>query len=185
MNLENLPISMLQANLDHTPQFPLPTPFSLRGYQPGDEANWVNIHLKADKYSDISNQLFFKEFGEDSALLAERQFYLCHETGAAIGTASAWFNPNYNEQAFGKVHWVALDPAYQGQGLAKPLLTAVCNRLRALGHQQTYLHTSTARIPAINLYLNFGFIPEIRHQEDIRAWQVVKTVITHPALSDI
>ena len=72
-----------------------------------------------------------------------------------------------------RVHWVAIVPDHQGKGLAKPLLTAICNRLVEIGHDRAYLTTNTVRLPAINLYLAYGFEPEIDTDEDRRVWDGV------------
>ncbi len=64
-----------------------------------------------------------------------------------------------------RIHWVAIAPAYQGRGLAKPLVAAACLRLRALGHVWAYLTTSTSRLPAVSLYTKFG----IRSKENVVA----------------
>lgn len=93
--------------------------------------------------------------------------------GEAIGTATAWFD-TYRGQLYGLVHWVAIIPQQQGRGLAKPLLTAVCNRLRDLHHQGAYLITGTVRIPAIKLYLKFGFVPDIKSEQDAEAWRSIQ-----------
>jgi GNAT superfamily N-acetyltransferase len=149
-------IIMIRDNLDQIPDFVLPRGFDLRMYQSGDEKSWETIQFAADKYNEISSTLFYKEFGHDVVTLEKRQFYLCADDHP-VGTATAWFDVNFKGKEYGLVHWVAILPTYQGLGLAKPLMTAVCRRLKELGHVRAYLTTSTARIPAINLYEKFGF----------------------------
>lgn len=185
MSEENLDLYMIRATLANLPEFSLPASYTIRWYQPGDEVHWLRIHLEADEYNHITPALFEREFGTDPILLAARQAYLCDRQGKPIGTASAWFKDNYKGQSYGRVHWVAILPAMQGRGLAKPLMSAVCRRLRELGHERAYLDTSAARLPAINLYLKFGFVPEIRGQEDLRAWRRVWEEIKHPVLEAI
>lgn len=94
--------------------------------------------------------------------------------GTPIGTATAWFDNDHNGLPCGRLHWVAMVPKLQGQGLAKPLLTTVCQRLRELGHTRAYLTTSSERIPAINLYLGFGFAPEIKDLHDSELWDDIQ-----------
>src|ERR1041385_1568619 len=164
-------IRMIRQNLDQIPEFELPGGYSLRWYQPGDEENWLQIHLAADRLQPISRELYVREFGSDAALLAQRQSYLVAPDGRAIGTATAWFKDNFEGRTFGRVHWVAIVPEFQGRGLAKPLMSKICRRLRELGHDCAYLTTSTARLPAIKLYLGFGFVPLIRTPEDAEVWK--------------
>jgi GNAT superfamily N-acetyltransferase len=165
-----IPVHMLREHLDQTPQFALPAPFTIRFYQPGDAETWVRVQREADQHHAITRGLFEREFGRHEPALRERQCFLCDGGGQAIGTATAWFNENYDGWPCGRVHWVAIVPSRQGQGLAKPLLSAVCNRLRELGHSRTYLITETVRVHAIKLYLKFGFGPVIRDAKDLSAW---------------
>ncbi len=165
---------MIREHLERIPQFALPSSFSIRWYQSGDAQAWVKIQQQADQYHSITPALFEREFGHNDAVLQDRQCFLCDASGQAIGTATAWFNDNYRGKPYGRVHWVALVPAMQGKGLAKPLLSAVCSRLRELNHTRAYLVTETARIPAINLYLKFGFVPEIKSANDLSAWREVE-----------
>ena len=166
----NAPVTMIRRDLEGLPEFPLPADYSIRGYLPGDEREWVRIHVMADLYNKITPELFRSEFGEDAAVLGRRQFYLLDPQGSAVGTATAWYDDNYHGQSFGRVHWVAIEPGSQGRGLSKPLMSKVCCTLRELGHERAYLSTSTVRIAAITLYLRFGFVPEIRTPEDAATW---------------
>jgi len=169
-----IPVHMLLGNLHDTPQFALPPSFTIRYYHAGDAETWVAIQREADPHHVINRGLFEREFGGDESALSRRQCFLCNTTGQAIGTATAWFNDNYDGRPCGRVHWLAIVPGSQGRGLAKPLLSAVCNRLRELGHSRTYLITETVRIPAIRLYLKFGFVPVIRDASDLSAWLDLK-----------
>jgi len=169
---ENISVYMVREHLDDIPQYDLP-PYTIRPYQLGDEVAWMRIQSEADKYNSITPALFTQQFGSNPKILVERQFFLCDAAGEAIGTATAWFD-TYRGQLYGLVHWVAIVPQQQGRGLAKPLLTAVCNRLRDLQHERAFLITGTARIPAIKLYLKFGFVPDIKSEQDAEAWRTIK-----------
>lgn len=162
-------ISMIRESLDDIQNHPLPEGFSLRWYQPHDERIWVKIHEQADQYNMITPELFDRVFNRDFDALMERQCYLLDSRQNAVGTATAWFD-NRNEGKYdGRVHWIAILPEMQGKGLAKPLLSVVCQRLRKLGHERTRLTMQLERIAAINLYLQFGFKPEIKTIDDEEA----------------
>ena len=181
----NLSVIMVREHLDGIPQHALPSGFTIRWYRPGDEAHWVAIHRLADRYNVITPERFTREFGRDPERLRQRQCFLLSPRGEVIGTATAWFDDDFRGRRYGRVHWVAIVPAMQGRGLSKPLMSVVCERLRALGHDRAYLTTSTARIPAINLYLQFGFAPYIRGSEDRRIWQALRARLKEPlALED-
>lgn len=168
-----LPVYMIRQNLDDIPHYDLPPPYTIRPYQPGDEAAWERIHIEADKYIIVTPTLFEEKFGRDLERLKERQFYLCDAEGIPIGTATAWFMSR-NDQLYGRVHWMAIVPSEQGKGLAKPLLSTVCHRLRDLKHNRAYLHTASVRIAAIGLYLKFGFVPDIRSEQDALIWHKIR-----------
>jgi len=171
---ENKSINLYREHLTLIPRHRLPAGYSFRWYQPGDEALWVEIYSKAEKYIKITEELFWKEFGEDKPGLQQRMCFVLDDQQRGIGTAAAWFDKNYFGADSGRVHWVAIVPEAQGKGLAKPLMTIILQKMRKLGHHRSYLVTSSARIPAINLYLKFGFVPEIRHEEDLAVWQGIQ-----------
>ena len=167
-------IILWREHLDDIPDFPLPEQFSLRWYQSGDEQEWFRIQSSADRLNEITPDLFARQFGNDECELARRQCFLLNSHGHAIGTATAWYNDNFEGRRFGRVHWVAVLPEYQGRGLAKPLMTTICHLLRELGHTRAYLTTSTVRLGAIRLYLRFGFAPLIRNASEEATWNAIE-----------
>ncbi len=173
---QNLEISMIRDDLEAIPQYDIPDGFCISWYHPGDELRWAKIQAEADRYNTITPELFVRQFGDDPAELARRQCYL-YMADKAIGTATAWFNPTYHNTMYGRIHWVAIVPSWQGYGLGRPLMTVACNRLRELGHTCAYLTTSTARIPAINLYRSFGFVPEIRNPQEGEIWRELEAYL--------
>jgi GNAT superfamily N-acetyltransferase len=167
----NLSIHMERECLDGIVEFPLPTEYSARWYEPGGEQAWTDIHLKAEKFAEITSDVHPREFGRDVQTLALRQCFLLDAAQMPIATATAWFDDDYFGQQYGRVHWVAVVPEYQGRGLAKPLMSIILARMVHLGHDRAYLRTSTARPPAINLYAQFGFRPSLRTAAERSVWE--------------
>ena len=170
----NLNIIMIREDLECIPAYDLPHEYMFRWYREGDEEHWVDIHQKTDSHNTINRGLFVREFKADTNELCKRQCYLSTDEGGYIGTATAWFDEDFHGLPYGRLHWVAIVPEFQGQGLSKPLLSIVCNRMKELGHVRTRLVTSTARIPAVNLYLSFGYVPFIRTSQDEEAWKALQ-----------
>jgi GNAT superfamily N-acetyltransferase len=175
----NKRVWMVRNDLDNLPHFDLPAGFSIRWYQPGDEEHWLRIHLLADKFNKFSSSTFFEIFGHNQTELASRICYLLDAKQNPVGTATAWFDNNFEGQPFGRIHWVAIVPNLQGHGAGKGLVSAICTRLTELGHQRAYLRSSTGRLPAINLYLKFGFVPLIRNVEDEADWNLVRAKLAN------
>ena len=162
---------MIKDDLERIPVFDVPPGYCMRWYQPGDEESWLRIHLLADREAKITPDLFTRTFGADPAVLAARQCYLLDQQAEPIGTATAWFDDHFEGPGFGRVHYVAMVPEYQGRGLSKPLMTVICRRLHEFGHQRAYLATSNSRPAAIQLYRQFGFRPWIRTNEEAATWR--------------
>lgn len=179
-NLPDLPLRMVIKDLAASPTYTLPEGFHFAWYENGFERDWLDIHVKADKLNTFKADTFERQFGHDEALLHQRQCYLVNAADAKVGTATAWFDEEYADGRYGRVHWVAISPEVQGNQLAKPLISAVCQRLISLGHEKAYLNTSTGRIPALNLYLHFGFEPDIQSDQDVQNWRLVRDHLKYP-----
>jgi GNAT superfamily N-acetyltransferase len=170
-NLSLESVSMVRVSGEQFPQFALPSGFSVTWYRPGCEAWWHDVQLRSDKLTSITRDTFGKYFGEALHELPRRQCFLLEPAGHPIGTATAWFDHNYHGQSWGRLHWVAILPKWQGRGLGKALMSAVCARLHDLHPERSFLRTAPQRLPAIHLYLQFGFEPEIRSPEDRLVWE--------------
>jgi GNAT superfamily N-acetyltransferase len=168
-------VSMVRENLRDLPFFPMPAAFSLRFYRPGDDITWTRIQQQAEKYHDITPELFGREFGGGEAQLSLRQLFLCDAEDREVGTGTAWFHDDYQGKSWGRIHWVAVAADHQGQGLGRAVVSALCHRLADLGHIRAFLTTESIRLPAINLYLSFGFKPEIKDDDDRSEWNVLLT----------
>ncbi len=176
---EYIDIKMVRENLDDIPEYSLPAGYSIRWYQPGYEKHWQAVQSLADEYTRITSSLFEEQFGTDTQLLSERQCFLCDSKDNIIGTATAWLD-NPGGKSLGRIHWLAIIPQQQGKGLAKPLLAIICRRLKELEHGKIYLTTQTVRIPAINLYVKFGFVPEIDSDRDREIWEKLRKHLKYP-----
>ena len=181
MQEENIGVNMVRPDLDHLPRYDAPSPYSIRPYRSGDAQVWQRIHLEADVYNTFPDSRYAEQFGTDESLLRENQFYLCDAAGCPVGTATAWHcRLEGRARDDGLVHWVAILPAHQGKGLSKPLLSAVCHRLRERGFERAHLGTSTARTAALKLYLSFGFVPDIRKPTQQEVWTRVMERLGKP-----
>lgn len=171
------PVKMVRNTLRDLPSFPLPPGYALRWFEPQDRARWTELQRASDLLQTIPETLFEEQFGVEAKEWHRRICFLCDAQGREQGTAAAWFGSDAMGCDWGRIHWVAVHPDCQGQGLSKPLVSAVCVRLAELGHRKAYLTTSTARVPAIRLYLKFGFAPDEQNEDDIRAWAEIRDLL--------
>jgi GNAT superfamily N-acetyltransferase len=176
-------VVMLRPSLDDFPQYSLPAAFTIRWYQAGDEQHWLAMKARSDRFHRADLAYYQSIYGAHADLLPERQAFLCDDATQPIGTATAWFE-DFAGQHYGKVNWVFIVPEAQGQGLAKPLLSAIGQRLQLLGHTRALLYTLTTRLPAIHLYQTFGFVPCIRHADDLEAWNYINRHLRTPFPAD-
>ncbi len=157
-----IPIVMVRETLDDLPDYPLPDGYSIRTFRRGEGPLWAEIGFAAGNFTslDAAAGQFENEFERPVEDMESRCFFVVHDaTNRAVGTAMAWYDPGFVEGAnYGRVHWVAIVPEHQGKGLAKPLMCAVLRRL-AESHPRAVLGTQTFRKPAVNLYLDLGFVP--------------------------
>ena len=95
------------------------------------------------------------------------------------------------------VPWTTVDPdarltsyrlhplsSLTARGLSKAMMARAMTRL-AQSHSGAVLGTSSGRLGAVKVYLDFGFRPEpgeLDKPEIVQAWRDVRSVIGHAAL---
>lgn len=172
---------MLRHDLQHIPQSPFPAGYGIRALRADEGPLWTDIERDAEEYFPIADDTFAKTFGSDPEAIPQRCYVITGPKGNGVGVISAWYNRSFKGQEWGQIHWVATRSAHQGKGLGKAGLSYALNQL-ARWHTRAYLDTQTARIPAIKLYLDFGFVPDLDQQDAHAAWRGVKAQLQHPAL---
>jgi GNAT superfamily N-acetyltransferase len=177
-------IHMIRSHLRDIPQVPLPENYTIRLVRADEGALWTEIVLAAEEWLDLSSDLFVQEFGLDLQGAAERCFFILNDQDYAVGTISTWYRHDYRGLDYGLIHWVANRPAYQGLGLGKAGLSFALATL-AQWHDRALLGTQTKRLPAIALYLNFGFLPDLKEPGAREDWQALKEQLKHPALENL
>ena len=181
VNPDNLAVGMIRPNMQDIPQFAFPAGYGMRPMRLGEGVLWTEIQRASESWFTISDTLFDKQFGVDLPATASRCFFIINEQGDAIGTISAWYARDIRGQEYGRIHWVAIIPAYRGKGLVKPAMSYTMN-VMAQWHERAYLDTSSGRIPAIKVYLDFGFLPDLELPDARAAWDKVAAVLKHPVL---
>lgn len=170
---------MHQPDLSNAPVYALPDGYSMRFYRDGDVQTWLKIQRAADPDATLSAETFHSHMPDESKL-PHRVMFMVDPSGADIGSITAWDDDQLMGREMGLVHWVAIVPKAQGNSLAKPLLSTVIEVLKSLNYTEAWLETNTKRIPAINLYLSFGFKPYPREKVDRDAWRAVAPRLKYP-----
>ncbi len=175
--LKYIPLTMVRDHLHDVPHLVCPSGYTIRTFRSGDEEHWARVETFAEEFasSDEALRAFVDEFGSRWGELHDRCFLLEEKEGGVIGTAMAW-DGDFVGKVRGRVHWVGIIPAYQGRGLARPLLGAVLERL-ARDHRTCFLTTQTTSYRAVNLYLKFSFMPYLTGILDTEGWRMMEDVL--------
>jgi GNAT superfamily N-acetyltransferase len=177
-------VMMVRPHLKDIPQVPFPEGFRVRPMAPDEGGLWADIWRDADAAARIGGRLFRHQFGDDLPATRWRTFFVVDDHGVAVATISSWYNRTYKGEDYGQIHWVAVRRSHWGQGLGKAMLAYALEQM-AQWHDRAYLGTQTKRLPAIKLYLNFGFLPDMDRPGAREAWREVKANLDHPVLETL
>jgi len=166
-------------------KYELPNQFHYEFYKPGDEKEWVMIHIESGEFTSIEKGLkYFHEFYDSfiEELPKRCVFIVDNQTGEKVGTATISLLKETEYGYNGAVDWVAIKKKYQGNNLAKPLISKFMEIANEMKHSKLILHTQTTTWLAAKIYLDYGF--EILNKDEKLGWSILKTLTNHPKLSE-
>lgn len=181
--IPRIPVRMILNNLDNLPDYPIPDGYSARYFKKGDEHKWAEIEASAGEFPDVHSAIkrFNDEFGPFIDEMEARSIFIDANDGRSVGTATAWYNREFMDGTYGRLHWVGIHKDFQGRGLGKPLVSAAMQRLKRF-HDKAYLTTQTTSSIAIKIYLDFDFEPLMFSDQCPTAWRLLANELNHPHL---
>lgn len=117
-----------------------------RGYYPK--------HAHMFDMSRVSRENYLKALDPKDR---ENYFFVAEMNGKIVGAANGRI---FGRSGFSFLHGIAVHPSKQRQGIGERLLRKVTIYSRQRGCHKISLNTLPVLIPALNLYLKLGFVPE-------------------------
>ena len=175
---------MKYDDISNVKRYDLPSGFHFEFYKPGDELDWVDIHIQSGEFTSIEcGQEYFHTFYDSFIDELDKRciFIVDDSTGEKVGTATVSLLKDKEYGYDAAIDWVAIKRNYQGRRLSKPLISKFMEIAKDLGHKSVILHTQTTTWLAAKLYLDYGF--DILNKEETYGWSILKTLTNHEKLS--
>ena len=171
---------MRRLNLLSLPSLPaLPDGYSLREAQPEDIPAIATVLDRAFAGDTWDPSRSWDEARVAATLNEQegvKQTLVVDFRGRPVATASARVQPDCFPGS-GYLHWVAVDPGYQGQRLGFFLSLAILHTFETLGCVDAVLETQDHRLAAIQTYLKLGFLPQYPDASHQPRWEAIHTAL--------
>ncbi len=118
------------------------------------------------------NERLYNEEEMDSVILHHPEVshdgvFIAYLDGAPVGTTTSCVN---SDTKVGTVHMVSVTQAARGKKLGKILCERAIQYQLDHGCREIILTTDDFRLPAIKIYLDFGFVPVLWDDDMIERW---------------
>ncbi len=174
-------LSMRRENLEGLREQPLPEGYALRSYREGDAKAWCAI-MNESIGKGWTGERFGEEMLDPSQFDPEGLFFITCEDNP-IATAASW-RDSVGEREIGRVHMVGVLKAHRGKKLGRVLTLKVLHYLKQHGFRSAELSTDDSRLPAIRIYLDCGFEPNLIHKSHRARWAEVYEALGIPAIPE-
>lgn len=159
----------------YIPEIKLPEGYRYVFFKPGDEKDWARIEASVLEFdSELEALMYFqKEFMPFGDELGKRCIFIEDRHGDKAATAMAWRGAFYpGGKTYPWLHWVAVKPDEQGNGLGKAISSKASRLLLEInGDTDFYLSTQTWSHRAVGIYEKLGW--EMTYMKNIRHYSHV------------
>lgn len=154
-------VIMKKTDVHSYPEYRLSNGFSFVSYTPSREYEWCQIQTRAGLTENVrkAREIFAQKFKPYTELLAEHCIFIVDDKNRAVASAALWPGKHFGTEHW-RIHWVAVDPDYQGMGMGKALMTCLMDIFNSGDHGDwLYVTSQSWNYCAINIYYHFGFRP--------------------------
>ncbi len=152
----------------------VPDDYELRGYQPGDEEQWLDLqHLGGFNHWDLEG---VEKYLEDPVRRAGSRVVT---TGDRL-VAATFATPHEGQDGVGYLDYVVSHPDHRGLGLGRAVCAGVMAFFVEQGYESIILLTDDWRLPAIGLYLSLGFDPVMEREDMPSRWRAIMVELEKP-----
>ena len=154
-------VIMKKTDVHSYPAYRLSDGFSFVPYTPGREYEWCQIQTRAGMTENVrkAREIFEQKFKPYTELLTEHCIFIVDDADRAVASAALWPGKHFGTEHW-RIHWVAVDPDYQGMGMGKALMTCLMDIFNSEDHGKwLYVTSQSWNYCAINIYYHFGFRP--------------------------
>ncbi|MFC1465823.1 MAG: GNAT family N-acetyltransferase [Candidatus Brachytrichaceae bacterium NZ_4S206] len=148
---------------------PQPAPgYGLRTFRPGDEEGWLALLRTEPQWVWDRARLDWMLAGGRGIMPLDGIFFATHDD-RPVAAACTFLYPDATPPA-GELGWVITHPDHRRRGLALQVCRAVLGYIREQGYAYAFLKTEDFRVPAVKMYLQIGFEPEMVHPNHPAWW---------------
>ncbi|MHB8263288.1 MAG: mycothiol synthase [Acidimicrobiales bacterium] len=153
---------------EHLDRSTQPDTLALRSFRPGnDELPWLELNNRAFVSHPEQGGWSLDTLAarEEESWFDPQGFIVCEALDRLAGSCWTKIHPgiDHSNPPIGEIYVICVDPAYQGKGLAAPILQAGLDYLSSRGLRLAMLYVESDNTPALQLYRRFGF--EIHHTD--------------------
>ncbi len=159
-----------EARLGDLPPVALAAGYRMRPGRPSDAGGYVDLMRKAgfEDWEHESVEAALKTVLSDGWFVVEAE-----GTGELVATALANHRPLPEHPFAGELGWVASAPDHRGKRLGRSVCAAVLHRFVQGGYRVVYLFTDSFRLPALAVYFQLGFVPDLSQAGMADQWKPV------------